>query len=354
LLLRGGVSRKGVPTVNPTIIRKLAMPCILGLTFCAASVSAQQSRAFYITFNVPGSTQTAPKAINNLSTVTGTYTDAKGIHGFVREALGRITRFDVSHGTATTPLAINDDGLIIGTYTDSSNVTHGFLRHPEGAITRIDVTGSTGTELFGINAFGAITGTAFTSNGSECFVRSPQGTITVFGPPNCQATSINLFGTIVGHTEPPTTPGGPPPEILVVGFVRSPAGVITYFTAPGTSANGTYALYLDAFGGTAGFFQNSQDDSQNYLESPQGIFTTITPPGASQTAAEITGLSELGAVVGNYTLPNGGGEHGFVLNVGSALKSFDFPGAGTTPTGINVFGVITGSSGTSGILRVPY
>jgi hypothetical protein len=29
-------------------------------------------------------------------------------------------------------------------------------------------------------------------------------------------------------------------------------------------------------------------------------------------------------------------------------------GTGTTPTGINVFGVITGSSGTTGILRVPY
>jgi hypothetical protein len=340
--------------VNLTIVRKLAVPCILGLSFCAASVSAQQSRAFYISFNVPRSLQTSPKAINNLSTVTGTYTDAKGTHGFVREALGSITRFDVSHSTATNPAAINDDGLIIGTYTDSSNVTHGFLRHPEGNITRIDVAGSTGTELFGINAFGAITGTAFTSTGSECFVRSPQGTITVFGPPNCQARSINLFGTILGYTEPPNMPGGPPPLILVVGFVRSPAGVITYFTAPGTSSNGTYALYQDAFGGTAGFFQNSLDDSQNYLESPQGTFTTITPPGASQTAAQITGLSELGAAVGNYTLPNGGGEHGFVQNVRGTLTSFDFPGASTTPTGINVFGVITGSSGTAGILRVPY
>ncbi len=195
-------------TVNFTLVRKTVVPCMLGLSFCAASVSAQNSRAFYISFKVEGSLQTSPTAINNLSTVTGTYKDAKGVHGFVREAFGNITSFDVPGSAATNPTAINDDGMIVGTYTDSSQVNHGFLRHPRGNITRIDVTGSTGTELSGINAFGVITGSAFTSDGSECFVRFPQGTITVFGPSHCVTAGINLLGAITGIAGPSYT-GGP-------------------------------------------------------------------------------------------------------------------------------------------------
>jgi hypothetical protein len=339
--------------VNSTAVRKIAVTCILGLLFCAASVSAQDSRAFYISFQVPRSLQTSPVAINNLSAVTGTYTDAKGTHGFVREALGKITPFNVPRSTATTPTAINDDGMIVGNYSDSNNVTHGFLRHPDGTFTRIDIPGATATLPSGINAFGAIAGSASNLDGG-CFVRSPQGSITLFGDSSCRARSINLFGTIVGISGPIVTPGGPPPEILVLSFVRSPAGVITYFTPPGTSSNGAYAGFVDAFGGIAGFFQNSRDDSQNFLESPQGVFTTIIPPGATETSAIITGLSELGAVTGFYTLATGGPAHGFVQDVRGVLTSFDFPGPGTSPTGINDFGVITGSSGALGILRVPY
>jgi hypothetical protein len=344
--------QKRSTTVNSTAVRKIAVSYMLGLLFCAASVFAQDSRASYISFQVPGSLKTSPAAINNLATVTGTYTDAKGTHGFVREALGKITSFNVPQSTATTPTAINDDGMIVGSYTDSSDVTHGFLRHPDGTFTRIDVPGATSTSPSGINAFGVIAGTSSNLD-SGCFVRSPKGAITLFGNSSCRARAINLFGAIVGISGPVTTPGGPPPEILVLSFVRSPAGVITYFTPPGTSSNGAYAGFIDAFGGIAGFFQNSRDDSQNFLESPQGVFTTIIPPGTSETSAIITGLSELGAVTGNYTATTG--EHGFVQDVRGVLTSFDFPGGtGTYPTGINNFGVITGYSGAFGILRVPY
>jgi uncharacterized membrane protein len=328
-----------------------------GLLFCAASVSAQDNRAFYISFQVPGSLQTSPTAINNFSTVTGTYTDAKGTHGFVREALGRITTFDVPKSAGTSPAAINDDGMIVGSYMDSANVSHGFLRHPNGTLTRIDVPGSTSTGLNDINVFGAIVGTGSTSNGYECFVRSPQGAITVFGPNNCIASGINLFGAITGYTESPdVVPGGPPPEFLVVSYVRSPSGVITYFVAPNSTSNGTFSKYIDAFGGTAGFFQNFSDNSQNFLQSPQGMFTTITLPGTSVTAAAITGLNELGAVTGLYSSTNSFPlpQHGFVQNVRGVLTSFDFPGSSTSPTAINDFGVITGSSGNLGVLRVPY
>ena len=141
------------------------------------------------------------------------------------------------------------------------------------------MTGSTGTELSGINAFGVISGSAFTADGSECFVRFPQGTITVFGPSHCLTAGINLFGAITGIASP-TSAGEPPPPILVEGFVRSPKGVFTLFVAPGTSANGTYSEFIDAFGGLAGSFQNYRDVAQNFLEPTPGNFITITPPGA--------------------------------------------------------------------------
>jgi hypothetical protein len=339
--------------VDSTAVRKIAVPCLLGLLFCAASLSAQDSQAFYISFQVPGSTATSANAINDFFTVTGTYTDAKGTHGYLRDVFGKITCFDVPWGGNTSPAAINDDGMIVGTYTDSSSVVHGFLRRPDGHFTSIDPAGSTGTYLTGISAFGDISGFAFTSAlnvGSECFVRSPQGTITVFGLTHCKAQSINVYGAITGFSAPVLNVPGPPPAILVISFVRSPEGVITYFNHPGTSANGCFSLFIDASGETAGFFQNSQDLSQNFL----GPTSSITPPGSSSTETFISALSQLGAAAGTYSLLNHGGSYAFVQNPQGVLTSFTFPGGGTNPSGINDFGVVIGTSNGFGVLRIPY
>ena len=174
-------------------------------------------------------------------------------------------------------------------------------------------------------------GSAFTSDGSECFVRSPQGTITVLGPSHCVTAGINLFGAITGIAGPTST-GGPPPTSLVEGFVRSPKGVFTLFVAPGTSQNGTYSEYIDAYGGLASYLQNYRDVAQNFLEPTPGNFITITPPGAYDTY--ITGLSELGAATGYYNLSNGGPAHGFVRDVRGTLTTFDFPGVLLLPPGL--------------------
>ena len=233
--------------MNSSAVRKIAVPCLLGLLFCAASVFAQDSRAFYISFKVPGSLTTSPASINNRSVVVGSFTDTNKVsHGFIRETFGRIICFDVPGSASTSAVAINDNRKIIGTYTDSSNVIHGFLRHPRGSFTTIDVAGSTGTVPTSINAFGAITGYYHSGFTSASFVRSPEGTITVFGP-NSFAHSINLFGAITGFMLPAYTIG-PPPPILVYGFVRSPDGVITSFVDPSASNNGTYPAVIDAFG----------------------------------------------------------------------------------------------------------
>jgi hypothetical protein len=68
--------------------------------------------------------------INVDSTVTGTYLDNNGSHGFVRTASdGVITTFDLGPGD-TTAVAINDSGVITGSYRQNSERTIGYLRIP--------------------------------------------------------------------------------------------------------------------------------------------------------------------------------------------------------------------------------
>jgi len=312
----------------------------------------QEQHAFYIYFKVPGGTQTTPASINNFFTVTGSYVDQKGTHGFLRDVFGKIAVFDPPDSISTGPVAINDHGAITGTYQDANHVTHGFVRDPWGRFSRIDPPGSTNTDPTSINAFGAIAGLYFNANGPEAFVRSPGGTITTFEPGG-RAEGINLFGAITGSTEGPSTPGGPPPAILIEGFVRSPQGTITLLQDPSAGSNGTYPTGIDAFGDIVGFFINPQDYEQVFFRSAAGVYTTVIPPNSFQT--EITGLNELGAIVGFYNeVPQGrGGDHNFVREPQGTITSFDVPGGGA-PASINNFGVITGSSGTGGFLRVPY
>ncbi|MGC2402541.1 MAG: hypothetical protein WA510_22300, partial [Acidobacteriaceae bacterium] len=230
--------------------------------------------------------------------------------------------------------------------------THGFVREPWGRINCFDPSGSTNTNPASINAFGAIAGVFFNSNGPEAFVRSPSGDITSFEPGG-RATGINLFGTITGSTNPPSNPGGPPPPILVLGFVRTHDGTITTFVDPMSGSSGTFPTAIDSFGDIAGFYFNYQDYQFVFFRSASGGYTTVSPPNSFQTS--ITGLSELGDMVGYYNnLPNGvGPDHSFVRDRPGNITTFDVPGGGT-PASINNFGVIVGAGPNGGFLRVPF
>ena len=325
------------------------------LVFSTPAVRAeapQPQRAFYLYFNVPGATRTTPTAINNSFTITGSSTDQKGTHGFLIELFGKITVFDPPASISTAPVAINDEGAITGTYQDANHVTHGFVRDRWGRIETIDPSGSTNTNPTSINAYGEIAGVYFTANGPEAFIRSRRGAITTFEPGG-RAEGINMFGTVVGSTPGPMTPGGPPPSVLVQGYVRSRKGAITLLQDPSAGPNGTWPTGIDAFGDIVGFFINFQDYEQVFFRSAAGEFTTVNPPNSFQT--EITGYNQLGGIVGFYNeVPLGmGGNHNFVRDPQGTITSFDVPEGGT-PSGINDYGVIIGSSGTGGFLRVPY
>jgi hypothetical protein len=101
-----------------------------------------------VSFDPPESTGTTVTAINNAGAITGYYTVADGrTFGFVRRAGGKIESFDVPGiliGVGSLPynfvrgnLSINDEGTITGSYSDNGG-THGFVRSPEGIITSFD------------------------------------------------------------------------------------------------------------------------------------------------------------------------------------------------------------------------
>ena len=336
-----------------TCLVTAAVITTLTLTTPAARAQASQTqRAFYIYFKVPGATRTAPAAINNFFTITGSSTDQTGTHGFLLDVFGKTTVFDPPGSVSTTPVAINDRGEITGTYQDSNHVTHGFLRDARGRFETIDPSGSTNTNPTSINAYGVIAGVYFTANGPEAFVRSRRGVITTFEPGG-RAEGLNLFGTIVGSTPGPIAPIGPPASVLVQGFERSREGTITLLQDPSAGPNGTFPTGIDAYGDIVGFFINFEDYEQVFYRSAAGVFTTVTPPNSFQT--EISGSNQLGAIVGSYNeVPLGmGGNHNFVRDPRGNLTSFDVPEGGT-PSAINDYGVITGLSGSGGFLRVPY
>jgi hypothetical protein len=337
-----------------TCLAAAALTSILGISAPAAQAQAlQEQRAFYIFFKVPGSTQTFPLSINSFFTITGSYTDQNGTHGFLRDVFGKITSFDVPDSISTNPIAISDEGTVTGTYQDSNKVTHGFVRDPRGRLQSFDPPGSTNTSPTSINTFGAIAGVYFDANGPEAFVRSPGGSITTFQPGG-RAEAINLFGAIVGSEPSPGISSYPPPTgPLVTGFLRSPKGAITLIQDPSAGSGGTFPTGIDAFGDIVGFFINGEDYEQVFFRDAGGSFTTVAPPNSFQT--EIAGYNELGAMVGSYDeVPLGmGGDHQFVRDTKGNITSFDVPGGGSA-SAINNFGVIIGTGNNGGFLRVPY
>jgi hypothetical protein len=333
--------------MSSTAIRRFGVRCILGLLSCAAPALAQNSRAFYISFQVPNSAGISSASISDCFTVAGTFTDTnRKTHGFIRAMSGRVTTFDVPGSVSTATTGINDEELIIGTWTDSSNQIHGFLRHPQGSYTQVNVPGSTETVPTSINALGAITGYYFTSGAGGSFIRSPQGKYTTFTQDH--AESINLFEAVTGFTRG-TLP------IEDVGFVRSSKGTVTLFSAPGSTSSGTFPNGIDANGDIAGNYFGTGDIQQGFLRSHEGTFTQILPPNAFQT--QVVAINQLGVIAGFYSSGNlgMGGQHSFIRDLRGNITTFDPPNAtGSTVYGMNDFDVIVGATANSGFLRVPY
>jgi hypothetical protein len=315
------------------------------------------------TFDLPNSISTQPAAINQAGQITGSYVDAVGQHGFLRQADGTLISFDAPLtfplGGPTAVTSMNSSGQIVG-YIYSSDVflDYGFLRQPDGTF-----------KVFGGDCFlgpasasvslpfqEGITPTAINDRGQivgECgpgiaidfgFLRQPDGTITVFeprpalNPPSTQAIGINSRGQVTGVYLDGST-------FSYRGFLREPDGIITAFDA---SSSGTKPTAINSRSQITG---NSGNDG--FLRQPDGSIELFYGPNSTST--QPTAINRKGQIVGSY-LDTGGANHGFLRKKNGSIVTLDVPNAtNTNPTGINARGEITGwysdASGVHGFVR---
>src|SRR5438105_4550842 len=99
----------------------MALGLLVGLV---GDVKAQLTYSF-ITFDVPGLSDTWASGINDSGQIVGSYPDAAGWHGFLLDN-GSYTTLDVPGSLSTRAIGINATGQIVGSYWDGST-DRGFL-----------------------------------------------------------------------------------------------------------------------------------------------------------------------------------------------------------------------------------
>jgi hypothetical protein len=311
----------------------------------------------FITFDVPGAGTasfqgTVPSGITPVGAITGSYIDANNLtHGFLRTISGSYITFDVPGDVnGTYPSSISLAGAITGTYYDVNFVGHGFLRAINGTFTTFDapgaVIGMIGTFPQSISLTGAITGYYYDANfvGHSC-LRTRNGTLTAFDDPSVItsplgafplgtfALGITLDGTIVGNYANADSSS--------YGFLRDGHGVFTTFQPPGNTAifnsfSFGLNLYINPEGVITGaYFQTISGNPfggnyQVFVRSRDGTFTTFAAATYSPCCiwSFPTGINLWGAITGSfndgYTI-----NHGFLRSPDGTLITFDAPGAGT-------------------------
>jgi len=128
---------------------------------------------------------------------------------------------------------------------------------------------------------------------------------------------------------------------------------IVTFDAPGADTTpgnlyGTFPGGINCWGTITGFYQDANGTYHGFVRSPRGTFKTFDAPGADTTPGNFNGttptsINDSGAITGSYYDTNGG--HGFVRSPDGKFTSFDVPGAGgygSAPQAINLEGAVVG------------
>ncbi len=147
------------------------------------------------------------------------------------------------------------------------------------------------------------------------------------------------------------------------GFARAADGTFTTFSAPGAgtgAGQGGGGDSINPAGEIVGSYVDANNASHGFVRVADGKITTFDVPGAGAAAGQGTNVNNnnpAGAVAGYYVDANNVG-HGFVRSPLGVFTTFDAPGAvaggcgnnnalnlpscGTTLTGLNPAGLVTG------------
>lgn len=196
-----------------------------------------------------------------------------------------------------------------------------------------DPQGSVNTQPQAINPAGVITGSYQDANsgfgtGYHGFVRSPNGTITVFDP--LDSTNTISTNTIVTGINPEGTITGYYADTFGVnhGFLTASNGQITTIDDSGASppvgANqffGTFPLGINSAGEITGYYYDTGFVNHGFLRTPGGTFTTFDrlPQGGTTPEA----INPAGEIMGFYVDSDPEGVHFFLRATDGTFTSFD-------------------------------
>jgi len=127
-------------------------------------LAAQVTSPEYELVSYPGAPETFGNGINNAGTVVGNYHSRRGdvtsARAFVRRH-GAYSTIDLDQICAAKSEAwgVNESGDVVGFYSDAAGGVHGFLADHRGSVSRIDVPGAEATRLYSITGQGVLYGT---------------------------------------------------------------------------------------------------------------------------------------------------------------------------------------------------
>jgi hypothetical protein len=316
---------------------------------CAVLISAAitLNAQIIITFDGPNHASSSFSGINAWGEVSGSYQDASGTHGFVRELDGRFVTFDVPGSTGLLTAGIGVSGDVIGytdgpTYTNRyfTELTRGFIRHRNGKIDLFNgcfdpgPAGPTTAWAYpkAINDKGSIIGNCdeyveidFFRFG---FLQKRGGTTVRVGQldPNgyTMASVINSKDQVAGWYRE----SGLYPEH---GFITQPGGVgsdyFDVFPDADTPNFGTRPTAINTKGDIAGAYTTNSDWPSNdatyqaFLRNSYGSILTFEVPNSLETYP--LSISERGVIVGTYA--DTAGSHGFLRQIDGTIDTFDVP-----------------------------
>ena len=262
----------------------------------------------------PNASYTDAVGINNRGDIVGSFSDARGLHGFIlRNRTFTTLDFPAQGVAGTVAKGINDRGQVAGFYVQSGSDIHGFV-WDGGTFTQIDAPDADITYLHGINNRGQVVGHSrrdifalargfVWASGNFAFMDLPGVLIVGRGD---ETMAINDSGQVVGSLQR----GG-----VDHGFLFGGRDV-TQIDVPNSIAS--RATGINNGGHIVGSFRDASQRKRGFLRNKDGSITVIEAPLVSSIAA--VGINDRSQIVGLFTMP-GGDFHGFLYGPSVATST---------------------------------
>ena len=267
------------------------------------------------TFDYPGSTvtQTQPQKINDLGDIVGIFVDTSAVsRGFIRFNNGVFSPPLVDPNDTvnfTQGRGINNSRIVCGDYLDADLVNfHGFF-FTHGNYQNFDLADSTTTILLGINNAQDFAGSVIPTGGIQEAFLSIGGTVTEFAVTDATATlayQLNATNQSCGYyidSSGVVTHGYWRDSDGTINAPIDPVGSTSTILFGNNNTNQMVGRYVDAVGDTHGILFNPSNNSFVVYDFPGATFTSLN------------GINERGVVVGRYTDPSTGIDHGILARI---------------------------------------